>query len=211
MKFLLITDLHQKKTALEWINREIEEYKVDFVIHLGDITDMGTGEEAAEILSGIKSKVYAIPGNCDPLDLPQKISSVAVDMHGKSTEIEGHRIVGLGGSNVTIFNTPFELSEEDLYSKLNANASEGMILMTHAPSYGILDQIPSGLSVGSPAIKKIVDEYHPILAMSGHIHEAIGCKTINGTTFVNPGPAKDGYSAIIEVTGKDVNVKMLKE
>jgi len=210
MKFLLITDLHQNKAAIEWINREIEEYKVDFVIHLGDITDMGTGDEAAGILSSIKSKVYAIPGNCDPLDLPEKISSVAVDMHGKSVDIEGHKLVGLGGSNITIFNTPFELSEEDLYSKLKMNASKGMILMTHAPSYGILDEIPSGLNVGSPAIKKIVDEYSPILAMSGHIHEAIGCKVMNGTTFVNPGPAKDGYSAIIAVNGDEVDVKLLQ-
>ncbi|MBR4685319.1 MAG: hypothetical protein IKP04_02175, partial [Candidatus Methanomethylophilaceae archaeon] len=78
------------------------------------------------------------------------------------------------------------------------------------PSYGILDEIPSGAHVGCPAIKKIVDEYKPILAMSGHIHEAIGCKEIDGTVFVNPGPAKDGYSAIITVDGgKVVDVMML--
>ena len=210
MKFLLITDLHQHHSALGWINDEIEEYNVDFVIHLGDVTDMGTAADAVDILKKIKSKVYVIPGNCDPRDLPQSVSDVAVDMHKKAVIIDGRKIVGLGGSNITIFGTPFELEEDEIYDSLKANAEKGMILMTHAPSEGILDEIPSGLHVGSPAIKRIVDEYQPILAMSGHIHEAIGCKVINGTTFVNPGPAKEGYSAVVTVEGDKVDVKMLR-
>ena len=84
-----------------------------------------------------------------------------------------------------------------------------MILMTHAPSYGTLDQIPSGQSVGSPAIKDIVGRYHPILAMSGHIHEAIGVVEKDGTTFVNPGPAKDGRMAIIDIDDGKVSVWMI--
>ena len=210
MKFLLITDLHQHRSAMEWINEEIEEYKVDFVIHLGDVTDMGTSEDAVELLSMIKSKVYVIPGNCDPRDMPEKIGDVAIDMHKKKTVIEGHDLVGLGGGNKSPFGTPFELEENEIYDGLKQNASEGMILMTHAPSLDTLDKISAGINVGSPSIKKIVEEYHPILAMSGHIHEAIGCETKNGTTFVNPGPAKEGYSAIVTVEGDKVDVKMLR-
>ena len=171
MKFLVITDLHQNVPMIDRINAEIERSGAEFVLFLGDVTDFGTGEQAADIISKIGSKVYAIPGNCDPLDLPQKIGGVAVDMHGNAADVGGYRLVGLGGSNITIFHTAFELEEEDLYEGLRKNACEGMILMTHAPSYGILDEIPSGANVGSPAIKRIVDEFHPILALSGHIHE----------------------------------------
>jgi hypothetical protein len=209
MKFLVITDLHQHHSALGWINEEIEQYDVDFVLHLGDVTDLGTDKDAVDLLSKIKAKVYVIPGNCDPTTMPQAIKDVAVDMHGKKINIDGYDIVGLGGGNISPFQTPFELEDEDIYDALKANATEGMILMTHAPSYGVLDEIPSGIHVGCPAIKNIIDEYHPILALSGHIHEAIGCKVIDGTTFVNPGPAKDGYSAVITIEDKNVDVKML--
>ena len=209
MKFLLITDLHQHHSAMGWLNEEIEEYKVDFVIHLGDVTDMGTSQDAVDLLSKIKAKVYVIPGNCDPRDMPEKISGVAVDMHGKRITIDGYDIVGLGGGNISPFGTPFELDEDEIYAALKPISSQKMILMTHAPSYGMLDEIPGGIHVGSPSIKKIVDEFHPILAMSGHIHEAIGCKTENGTTFVNPGPAKDGYSAVVNVDKDGINVRML--
>lgn len=209
MKFLVISDLHQKKSAIEWINDEISKNDAEFVLFLGDVTDFGSGEEAAEIISMIKSKVYVIPGNCDPRDLPQKISSVAVDMHGKSVDLCGYKLVGLGGSNITIFNTTFELNEDELYEGLDSISSNGMILMTHAPSYGILDKIPSGLSVGSPAIYKIVEKYRPILALSGHIHEDIGVIEKNGTVFCNPGPARDGHCAAISIENGKVEVRLI--
>ena len=206
MKFLVITDLHQKRSAIDWINDQIEKNDLEFVLCLGDVTDFGTSEDAVELISSIKSKVYVIPGNCDPRDMPEKISSVAVDMHGKAADSDGYRLVGLGGSNITIFNTTFELTEDELRDGLRKNASQGMILMTHVPSYGILDEIPSGLNVGSPAVKEIVDEFHPILALSGHVHEAIGVKAIGGTIFVNPGAAKEGRCAIVEIIDGDVKV-----
>ena len=209
MKFLVITDLHQNTDMIDRFNGIIREKGAEFVLFLGDVTDFGTGEQAADIISKIESKVYVIPGNCDPLDLPEKIRDVAVDMHGNAADIGGYRLVGLGGSNITIFHTAFELEEDALYDGLKRNACEGMILMTHAPSVGILDEIPSGANVGSLAIKRIVDEYHPILALSGHIHEAIGCKVIDGTTFVNPGPAREGYCAVVDITDGKVDVELI--
>ncbi len=210
MKLMVITDLHQKRSVLDWINSQIAENKPDCVLFLGDVTDMGTGEDAADIISGIDADVYAIPGNCDPRDLPEKVAGVCRDMHGKAADLGGYRLVGLGGSNITIFGTPFELEEDEIYDTLKANSSEGMILMTHAPSYGILDQIPSGLSVGSPSIKKIVDEFHPILALSGHIHEAIGVVEQDGTVFVNPGPARECRCAFISLEdGKVADVRLV--
>ncbi len=209
MKFLLFTDLHQKASVIPKINEMIDRYGAEFTVCLGDVTDMGTIEDARMLLSQVKGKVYAIPGNCDPLDFPEAISDVAVDMHARMTEIDGIRFVGLGGSNITIFGTPFELEEEDITDFLEGNCDEGMVLMTHAPSYGVLDHIPNGMSVGSPAIRDIVDRFHPILAMSGHIHEDVGIEVIDGTTFVNPGPAKDGRMAIVEIVDGKVDIQLI--
>lgn len=204
MKFIVFTDLHQNTSQIARINAIAKDSGAEFAVCLGDVTDFGTGEQAADILRSVNLDVYAIPGNCDPLDMPQKIESSAVDMHGKSAEIDGVRFVGMGGSNITIFHTAFELEEDAIYDGLKANASEGMVLMTHAPSFGILDQIPSGVSVGSPAVKRIVDEFHPVLALSGHIHEAIGVIERDGTVFVNPGPAKEGRCAVVSMDGGKV-------
>ncbi len=209
MKFLVITDLHQKKSALQWINDILAKRGIDTVLFLGDVTDFGTAQDAVDIVKGINAKTYVLPGNCDPRDLPEKISSVAVDMHGKSAEIGGLYVAGLGGSNITIFNTLFELTEEEIDAKLRPICRKGMLLMTHAPSYGTLDHIPNGMSVGSPAIAKIVEEFKPIVALSGHIHEDVGCFERDGTLFLNPGPAKEGRSAILTIENGKASAELL--
>jgi len=209
MKFLVITDLHQKASNVAWINDLSEKEKVDAILFLGDVTNGGTSDDAVEIVSSLKGKVYCLPGNCDPCDLPEKISQVAVDMHGKATKISDYDLVGLGGSNITIFGTPFELSEEEIDAKLRPISRKGMILMVHAPAYGTLDHISNGTSVGSLAIRKIVDEFRPIVVLSGHIHEDIGAKYINGTLFVNPGPARDRNAAIIQLDGRKASVRFI--
>lgn len=209
MKFLVFTDLHQKVSVVDKINEMVRRHGAEFVVCLGDVTDLGTCDDAVAILSAIESEVYVIPGNCDPLDFPQAVSAVATDMHGRAVDIGGYRLVGLGGSNITIFQTPFELEEDDITDGLEGNCEEGMILMTHAPSYGILDHIPGGQSVGSPAIRALVDRWHPILAMSGHIHEDFGVVEENGTVFLNPGPARDGRMAVVDITDGRVSVQMI--
>lgn len=209
MRFLVLTDLHQKRSCLEWINRVIAEQRPDFTLFLGDITDMGTAEDAADIVASIGSEVYAIPGNCDPLDMPAGIASVAHDMHGKRVRIGDYDLVGLGGSNITIFGTPFELEEDDIRDLLEPVAVEGMILMTHVPSYGTLDHIPGGISVGSPAVRRIVEEFRPVLALSGHIHEDRGVVEADGTVFCNPGPAKDGYCAMVTMADGRPQVELM--
>lgn len=209
MRFLVITDFHQKRSRLDLINSRIREYKPDFTLFLGDVTDMGTGEDATNIIKDINSDVYVIPGNCDPRDMPIKITEVGHDMHGKGAVIEDQYFAGLGGSNITIFDTPFELTENQLYNGLKPISKKGMVLMTHVPSYGTLDTIPSGQNVGSKYVKRIVDEFRPIVALSGHVHEAIGAIERDGTLFVNPGPAREGYCAIISIENGKAKATLL--
>ncbi len=209
MKFLVLTDLHQKKSCIGWINKVIEDNNPDFTLFLGDVTNMGTGQDAKEIIEMIKSEVYVIPGNCDSRDMPSAISSSAHNMHGKSAKVDGEYIVGLGGSNITIFGTPFELEEDEIYRTLKPISKEGMILMTHAPTYGMFDHIPNGTSVGSTSIKKIVEEYRPIMALSGHVHEDRGVTTKNNTMYCNPGAAKDGYCAIVTLNDNKTNTRLI--
>ncbi len=209
MKLLVLTDLHQKTNMIPWINDLIDTERPDAVLCLGDVTDLGTTEDAVSIISSIHGKKYVLPGNCDTWDVPQAISSIAVNMHGRSTEILGYYMAGLGGGTISPFNSPFELTENEIDSGLRPISKKGMILMTHAPAFDTLDHIPNGTPVGSHAIRKIIDEFEPILAVSGHIHEDIGIKKIGKTMCVNPGPAMDGRAAVIEIENSDVKARLI--
>ena len=211
MKFLVLSDLHGAKSELEWINPMIAEENVDYVLFLGDAVEMPcAAQDSADMISLIDSdKVLAIPGNIDSPDLVDLLDSVSENMHGKGKQIGDLYIAGLGGSNPTIFDTPFELQEDDIYNRLDAISKEGMVLMLHAPAYGFNDVIPSGISVGSKGILDIVKKYRPKLVLSGHIHESFGMKEDDGTVFINPGAVKDGRCAVVSFDGDKVDARFI--
>lgn len=210
MKFLVISDIHANDASIEWTNERIVRHDVDAVMVLGDVTHFGPIQWALDFLTALKAPAYVIPGNCDPLDLPQAISKVAINMHAESRKVENFTLVGLGGSNPTIFNTPFELSEKEIHQQLNPISSPGMILMVHTPPYGVHDEIPSGIRVGSTALADIIHKNKPRVVLSGHVHEARAITEADGILYVNPGPAKDGYAALLYIDAETVRAELLE-
>ena len=209
MKFIVISDIHAKTSTAELVNGAADKHDADVILILGDITHFGPSGLAADYIRSLKRPVYAIPGNCDLRDLPKEISKVAADMHGKTATINGIRIAGLGGSNPTIFDTPFELPEDEIFSSLDKICDNVDILMVHTPAFGHLDMIPNGMRVGSVSVKKIVDKYRPRVVLSGHIHEERGIKEENGMMFMNPGAAKEGYAALLIFDNGNVKGELL--
>lgn len=199
MRSLVISDIHAKTSTAEAVNRLADTHKADNILILGDVSHFGPVSVAVDYISSLNRKVYAIPGNCDPRSFPQSVAKVAADMHGRTAVAGGIRIAGLGGSNPSPFDTPFELSEEEIFSSLDPICDNVSVLMVHAPAFGYLDKIPNGMMVGSESILKIVKKYHPLAVLSGHIHEMRGIIEDNGTLFMNPGSAKDGYAALLTV------------
>lgn len=211
MKFLVLTDIHGNEDVSSWANRIVKDKRADFVVILGDITQFGPKSWAEEFLSTFEVPVLSVAGNCDPPEeIMGAIKEKAILMHKRKIFINEVPFIGLGGSNPTIFNTPFELSEEDIGSSLDPLMEMNAVLILHAPPMGINDMIPSGAHVGSTAIKSIVDAYHPRLVLSGHIHEARGMIEENKTIFINPGPAMNGYSAVITIDGDKTEAEMLE-
>ena len=211
MKFLVLTDLHGKKSAMDWINPLIKDENIDCVLFLGDaVEDPTAPEESIRMIGRIDCKrILAIPGNIDSPKVIDILDQVSENMHGVGKQVGDVYIAGFGGSNPTIFDTPCEFTEEEISENLERISKEGMILMVHAPAYGINDQIPSGLSVGSKAILDICKKYRPKVVLSGHIHEAFGRQDVDGTIYVNPGPARDGRAAIMTVDGGKIDIRII--
>ena len=86
---------------------------------LGDITHFGPASWAGEFLDRLDRPVYAIPGNCDPPELVcREIEAHGTLLHRRKVTIGGQVFIGLGGSNPTIFDTPFELEEKEIEAAL---------------------------------------------------------------------------------------------
>jgi Icc-related predicted phosphoesterase len=199
MRFLVLADVHRRDKVAKWANEIIDEMSLDGTIVLGDITHFGPPEWAGEFLGSLKGKTYAVTGNCDPPGTLVHIERKAVSLHLKKVHIGDYTLGGMGGSNPTIFDTPNEMSEEEIMSLLRPVMEKNMILVLHCPAFGILDVPFSGKHVGSVSISELVEEFKPRVVLSGHIHEDRGIVEKDGMVFMNPGPAKDGFSGLLEL------------
>jgi Icc-related predicted phosphoesterase len=207
---LLIADLHGQFGKID----SFLELNPEAVFIAGDITNMGPVDAVDDVLSRIDVPCFAVPGNCDPREILEALEhSDTVSMHGTAINLGKMTLVGVGGSNPTPFNTPFELTDKQIDDVLNG-AMKKMekavhnILLCHAPPYDTLDK-PAGEHVGSHSIRKHMKAFD--IVCCAHIHEARGIMEADGVKIVNPGPAMDGHCAMIHFgnDAKDIRIELL--
>ncbi|HKH64210.1 MAG TPA: hypothetical protein VKA35_01975 [Solirubrobacterales bacterium] len=167
-------------------------------------------EFADERLFGTEARAYVIPGNDDPWSIDEVLASgTCVDACDETIRMVGpHEMVSFGYSNRTPWQTPRELDEDEIYSRLKPladqlEAPERAIFNIHVPPYeSSLDTAyevgedlryvtkggrPHEIATGSPAVRQIIEETQPLLSLHGHIHESKGVTSIGHTVAINPG------------------------
>jgi uncharacterized protein len=207
-RYLVLSDVHRREWVPAAARELIKEHSLDAVVLLGDITHFGPPQFAEELIRELGAKCYAVPGNCDPLGTNACIKSAGVSLHGVKMKVDGLTWGGLGGSNPSIFRTPFEMPEEEIARLLEPIMEKDMVLVLHNPAYGTFDTTFSGKHVGSTAVAEAVGRYKPTVVLSGHIHEDRGVENKEGVWYMNPGAAKDRYAGMMEL-GEKVELTLL--
>jgi len=72
----------------------------------------------------------------------------------------------------------------------------GFVLVVHDPPKGTNVDVAGGKHVGSPVIRKFIEERKPALVLSAHIHEAPGLDEIGKSKVFYPGAAFEGWYGI---------------
>lgn len=123
-----------------------------------------------------------------------------------------YEMVSLGYSNRTPWKTPREMDEDELTAKINEVVTkctapmERCVFNFHIPPHDSgLDTCPMVdgsftppkyvfkggqpvmIAAGSTAVRKAIEEYHPLLGLHGHIHEQRAAVKLGKTLCVNPG------------------------
>jgi len=189
---------------------------------------------ATERLADGQVPLYLIPGNDDEFAIDSVLNEpgwAPVNVDGKVLDIPGGlQLLASGWSNHTPWQTPREETEDDLYARLDALAQQvrdprRAVFMIHVPPYDsgldtapILDEnlrptVSAGDvlrgPVGSTAVRRLIENYQPVLAVHGHIHEAGGERRIGETLCINPGSEANagilrGYLIDIGETGVEL-------
>jgi Icc-related predicted phosphoesterase len=167
---------------------------------------------AEERLKGSKAKCFISPGNDDRFDIDPALreSSVVIYPEEKVVPIDdNHEMISSGWANITPWNSPREVPEEELIKKFGpmidkVQHMENAIFNLHVPPYNTpLDLAPeldatlkpvvkggggiSMIHVGSTTVRQLIEQHKPLLGLHGHIHESRGFVKIGRTLCINPG------------------------
>lgn len=204
MTIFNITDLHGSLRYLAEARREAEA--ADVIVVAGDITNFAGREEAKRILeelSSVNPAILAVSGNCDRGPVEDYLREQGIALNGTAREVSGFAFAGLSGSLPGPGPTPNTYSEEELARSLDSIEDQPgipLVLVSHQPPFDTpADRIVGGRHVGSHAVRRFIERAHPVLCLSGHIHESVGQGDLAGCRVVNPGPFGQGRYALIEV------------
>ena len=192
MKLLLFSDLHSDfpgASKLVELSR-----KVDVVVGAGDycLARRGLGDIIAA-LSPIPKPTVLVPGNAESHEeLAYACHSWpnAHVLHGSQTTLDDVTFYGIGGGiPITPFGAwSYDFSEDEA-RKLLMDMQPGGVLISHSPPRGVLDLSSDGRSLGSEAVREIIDIKKPGLVVCGHIHGSAGqIAQLGQTSVINAGP-----------------------
>jgi Icc-related predicted phosphoesterase len=222
MKIVSFGDVHMATRNLQRMTGILRD--TDLIVISGDLTNFGGSDDAAivlDVVQGAVARVLALPGNLDKPEVIDYLEAQGVALHGHGLAIDGIGIFGCGGSNLTPFHTPLELSEEELYATLHRGYREmqarlprteqraPVLMVCHTPPYATkCDRLANGAPVGSAVVRRFIEEMQPDVCISGHIHESAGTDRIGRTTVLNAGPFKGGGYIVVEGGGAGLNARL---
>lgn len=196
---LVCSDLHGSDEALSALRRAERDLSPDAVAICGDVTTYGSRAYMEKVLSAFESDLLAVPGNCDTEEMLMMMEEAGASVHSRRVTRHGLDFFGFGGGLPSSSNMPFEVDEGEMVSGLRSVAVMGGVMLTHTPPRGMNDADRSGRHLGSEGVMGVAEEFRPRAVLSGHVHEARGQLTAGGTLFVNPGPARGGHYAVVEM------------
>ena len=185
---------------------------------------------ADERMAAYGIDVFVMPGNDDPWSCDAVLDEArhvqACD--DRVVRVGPHEMISCGYANPTPWHTPRELDEDALYARIKALADQledpaTAIFNLHVPPYDSgLDTAnemnpdltlryvggqPHPIPVGSHAVRQIIEELQPLLALHGHIHESRGEVRIGRTLAINTGSEYNSghiHGAVVTLAGSDV-------
>jgi Icc-related predicted phosphoesterase len=204
--WIVFGDIHERIGAVE----RIDEVGLAAGVFLsGDLTNIGTREGAGRIVSAVSAmnpRVLAQIGNMDTPAVERVLTEQGINVHAQVRDLGGGVcLAAVGYSTPTPFGTPSEVDETQICQWTHdvldgSGAFEQVILMVHTPPRAsVVDRLPSGVHVGSPGVRALIEKYQPVIVVTGHIHEGAGEERIGRSHVLNPGAfAHGGYVRIDE-------------
>jgi len=202
-----------RTTKSEWEELRQHETKMDEVFAQVMTDSLRRWIKVAEErLKPIGVKAIFNAGN-DDLQAARDVlgeSDYVIYAEGKIISVDDkHEMTSVGYSNMTPWNCPGDISEEELAARLE-KATSGLsdprtsLFNFHCPPYDTQIDVapkldkdlrpvltpggePDMAHVGSTAVRQMIEKLQPLAGLHGHIHESRGLSKVGKTVCFNPG------------------------
>ncbi len=186
-KILAVGDIHGDTGLVKRLAEKAKKENVDLVILAGDLTLF---ESSIKNIIGpfvkAKKQVLIIPGNHESIatvDFLAEMYPNTKNIHGYSFKKDNLGIFGAGAADIGIN----QIKDSEIFSLLkkgheSIKDSSKQIMVTHMHPRGSKAEF-SGFP-GSKAVRKAINEFHPKVLITAHIHEAGGMEEKIGKTRV---------------------------
>jgi Icc-related predicted phosphoesterase len=199
---LISADLHGSDDAIELLKDAERRLSPSVILICGDLTTYGSRRYMDKLLKSFSSPLLAVPGNCDTQEMLEMMEEAEVSLHLRRRKLGSLDLFGFGGGLPSPADMPFEVEEGEMVSGLRSVAVRAGVMVTHTPPFGANDLDRNGMHAGSRGLREIADQFEPRAVVSGHIHEGRGILEENGVVYVNPGPARGGFYAVLRLGDK---------
>ncbi|AQT69659.1 phosphodiesterase [Anaerohalosphaera lusitana] len=216
MLITALSDIHGSLEALNSSKSLLSDLaSSDLVLIAGDITNFQGKTQTAEVITAIRRhnpNIFAVPGNCDTAAVDEYLREQNINLHCQTRKHADFTLTGVGAHVPCSRNDQACSLEEKLQVCLDhiaemSHAENNLIFVAHYPArHTAVDSIGDNHHGGSWNIRDFIEQAQPLLALSGHIHDAPGTDHIGRTTLVNPGSLRDGSYAQIRIEHERVRV-----
>lgn len=197
MRIVCISDTHGQHSALTLPEGDI-------LVHTGDATRRGTRAQIEAFNDWLGTIPFRhkiiIAGNHD-FGFEQKPEARtwitnATYLQDREVVVEGLRFYG-SPWQPRFFDWAFNLDRgaplREVWARVPANID---VLLTHGPPHRIMDRTANNQHVGCEELTLALQRIRPRLHVFGHIHEAYGQMTIDGTRYVNASTCNLAYQPV---------------
>jgi len=178
MRVLHVSDIHNNPVAFDFMEQIVKNFKINFIIDTGDITDYGTPIEELILqnLSRFQVEYIFVPGNHDSPEIIDALKNIE-----NVTVLDG-QIINIGGISLMGFADPVSASMDidvpEEIKILETNLKIRELLME-------ISETPDILAVHNPKITENLVGKIPVI-LNGHIHE-LDFMEEKGSVRVNAG------------------------